>query len=312
MKKLVLFLTLVVLGVCGYAQTVNIYRTNGEIVRTSSDSVSHISFVEKMDTIKIIGVDFGLPSGLLWANMNVGADNPEECGLYFAWGDTQGHRKEENFPFTWENYKWYDSESGNLTKYCVSDTLDVVDNKNTLDLEDDPANAAWGDGWRMPTAAEVKELLEYASVFYMANGFEIRHKLTPENVKIFCPFTGSFEGTKLKSGNISAKLWCSSLGEGGTKGADDFSYLNEKFEEYKELKNELPKDKILSYMKKLTPCCLAPMINHDIFSKKIIPNPGFFEDGDFIFPTDFLYYFENYEIGIPYEYESFLKDKIQP
>ena len=93
---------------------------------------------------------------------------------------------------------------------------------------------------------------------------------------------------------------------------DDFSYLNEKFEEYKELKNELPKDKILSYMKKLTPCCLAPMINHDIFSKKIIPNPGFFEDGDFIFPTDFLYYFENYEIGIPYEYESFLKDKIQP
>ena len=29
-------------------------------------------------------VDLGLPSGLLWATCNVGADTPEEFGDYFA------------------------------------------------------------------------------------------------------------------------------------------------------------------------------------------------------------------------------------
>ena len=34
-------------------------------------------------------VDLGLPSGLLWASHNVGAERPEDYGDYFAWGETQ-------------------------------------------------------------------------------------------------------------------------------------------------------------------------------------------------------------------------------
>ena len=34
-------------------------------------------------------VDLGLPSGTKWANMNVGAETPEDYGSYFAWGETQ-------------------------------------------------------------------------------------------------------------------------------------------------------------------------------------------------------------------------------
>ena len=33
----------------------------------------------------------GLPSGLKWATCNVGADSPEQAGLYFAWGETTGY-----------------------------------------------------------------------------------------------------------------------------------------------------------------------------------------------------------------------------
>ena len=33
-------------------------------------------------------VDLGLPSGLKWADRNVGAKNPEHYGSYFQWGDT--------------------------------------------------------------------------------------------------------------------------------------------------------------------------------------------------------------------------------
>lgn len=31
-------------------------------------------------------VDLDLPSGTLWATMNVGASKPSDCGLYFQWG----------------------------------------------------------------------------------------------------------------------------------------------------------------------------------------------------------------------------------
>lgn len=33
-------------------------------------------------------IDLGLPSGTLWATMNVGASSPEDYGDYFAWGET--------------------------------------------------------------------------------------------------------------------------------------------------------------------------------------------------------------------------------
>ena len=36
-------------------------------------------------------VDLGLPSGLKWASCNVGAEKPEDFGLYFAWGETEGY-----------------------------------------------------------------------------------------------------------------------------------------------------------------------------------------------------------------------------
>lgn len=40
-------------------------------------------------------VDLGLPSGTLWAKMNVGAKSETDAGLYFAWGETQGYTAEQ-------------------------------------------------------------------------------------------------------------------------------------------------------------------------------------------------------------------------
>ena len=34
-------------------------------------------------------VDLGLPSGLLWTTCNIGANRPEECGDYYAWGKSK-------------------------------------------------------------------------------------------------------------------------------------------------------------------------------------------------------------------------------
>ncbi len=38
-------------------------------------------------------VDLGLPSGTKWASCNVGAEKPEDFGLYFAWGETEGYTR---------------------------------------------------------------------------------------------------------------------------------------------------------------------------------------------------------------------------
>ena len=36
-----------------------------------------------------VAIDLGLPSGTKWANMNVGANKPEDYGDHFAWGETK-------------------------------------------------------------------------------------------------------------------------------------------------------------------------------------------------------------------------------
>ena len=92
-------------------------------------------------------VDLGLPSSLLWATCNVGANAPEECGDYFAWGETA-----PKDVYSWSTYQYYDG--GNLVKYTGSDGL------TTLLPEDDAATANLGNGWRMPTKEEWQELYQ--------------------------------------------------------------------------------------------------------------------------------------------------------
>lgn len=57
-----------------------------------------VSYVKETDMVHYMEkpelyewVDLGLPSGLKWAAWNVGATKPEEFGLYFQWGETQGY-----------------------------------------------------------------------------------------------------------------------------------------------------------------------------------------------------------------------------
>ena len=58
-------------------------------------------------------VDLGLPSGLLWATCNVGANAPEEYGDYFAWGETQPKDY-----YDWSTYQYCNGSENTLTKYC--------------------------------------------------------------------------------------------------------------------------------------------------------------------------------------------------
>ena len=85
-------------------------------------------------------VDLGL--SVKWATCNVGASKPYEYGEYYSWGETE----------TKESY-----EPGN---YKYANGGSAVNDKNTLDIENDVAHKKWGGKWRMPSREEFDELVQ--------------------------------------------------------------------------------------------------------------------------------------------------------
>ena len=71
------------------------YQPNGggvEFEKITYDRVNDKVWIEMPQPLYEF-VDLGLPSGLKWATCNVGATKPEEYGLYFAWGETEGYTR---------------------------------------------------------------------------------------------------------------------------------------------------------------------------------------------------------------------------
>lgn len=142
-------------------------------------------------------VDLGLPSGLKWAKCNIGASTPEESGLYFQWGDTQGYTAEQvgseggQKYFDWSDYKWsVDGSSSNFSKYNASD------NKTVLDPEDDAAHVNMGGNWRMPTFDECKELCLNTDIYLVpTEGEEIQGTVQEQSGNIGVNWASQAGGT---------------------------------------------------------------------------------------------------------------------
>ena len=96
-------------------------------------------------------VDLGL--SVKWATCNVGAENPQDYGDYFAWGET-----EPKDDYDWPTYKWCNGSRYTQTKYNTNSDYGTVDNRTTLEPADDAATVNWGGSWRTPTFNEQEEL----------------------------------------------------------------------------------------------------------------------------------------------------------
>lgn len=134
-------------------------------------------------------VDLG--GSVLWSNVNLGAASPEAFGNYYAWGETD--IKDE---YTWDNYKWGTMDA--LTKYCRDSQYGTVDDKTTLDSEDDAATAAWGDGWRIPSYSDWSFLINnctWTKTFVSGIPvYKITSKMAGYTDKyILLPVTGAWE-----------------------------------------------------------------------------------------------------------------------
>ena len=100
-------------------------------------------------------VDLGL--SVKWATCNVGAQNPEDYGEYYAWGETRAKTI-----YTLKGYRFRASGDAphnvKFSKYDPDDKSGPF-SKKVLELDDDVANVKWGGNWRMPTKEEMEELV---------------------------------------------------------------------------------------------------------------------------------------------------------
>lgn len=144
-------------------------------------------------------IDLGLPSGLKWAQANLGAKKETDPGLYYMWGDTEGHKKDSGYEFKEENYnsKGLNAISTNLT------------------LAQDAANVRLGGSWRMPTQEEFLELRDNTNVTWTTingvAGYTFANK-TDASKYIFMPAAGYYGwSSSIKNWNRLGYYWSSSL-----------------------------------------------------------------------------------------------------
>ncbi|MBP5681071.1 MAG: InlB B-repeat-containing protein, partial [Bacteroidales bacterium] len=177
-------------------------------------------------------VDLGLPSGLKWATCNIGANNPEEYGDYFAWGETTGYNSGKT-TFDWSTYKYCNGDYDKQTKYCNNRSFGnngFTDTKTELDLADDAARANWGGSWRMPTHAEQEELVNNCSTTWTTVNGVYGHLFTSNNngKTLFLPAVGYRDGTSFLDAGSYGYYWSSSLYSGCPYNAWDlYVYPNE-------------------------------------------------------------------------------------
>ena len=133
-------------------------------------------------------VDLGL--SVRWATCNIGANYPEEYGDYFAWGEITPQRL-----YDWGIYQYCDGTQSTMTKYNTNSKYGLVDNKTTLETNDDAANKNWGGTWRIPTDTEWTELQKKCTWKWTThngvNGYKIISKIN--NNCIFLPAAGSID-----------------------------------------------------------------------------------------------------------------------
>ena len=79
----------------------------------------------------------------------------------------------------------------------------------------------------------------------------------------------------------------------------------DKYEDFLSFKNDIDKEKVIKHIESLDDWLASEMCTDMFTGEKF--NAGVYDDGPFTFSVDFLRYYKTQDIGIPYEYEAYLK-----
>lgn len=134
-------------------------------------------------------VDLGL--SVKWASWNVGASKIGDYGGLYGMGDPTGLKNSTSYT----DYFWKNGESICGTEY-------------------DLAKAKWGESWRLPTTAEIKELKEKCSWEnnVTIDGVTGSVVTGPNGKTIFIPYAGHRIGNTIYQKDEHGSIWTGDMG----------------------------------------------------------------------------------------------------
>ena len=136
-------------------------------------------------------IDLGLPSGTLWASMNLGATAPEETGDFFAFAELE---PKENYGSS--NWRYFDKDNYLILTYNLWEDWGDLDFRAIQDPADDAAHVILGSDWRTPTMEELTELRTECEITNVTlNGVSVRKFTGPTGNCIYIPNAGYMSGT---------------------------------------------------------------------------------------------------------------------
>ena len=149
-------------------------------------------------------VDLALPSGLLWCEHNIGATTPYEHGLYFSWGNVEGHAEGSGYDFS-------DAVYAQTPGAALTGNIPA---NNTYDM----ARHNMGAPCRLPTSGEFVELNNNCDSEWTDEDGVAGRRFTSRinGNSIFFPASGYYGGTSLyyrgTYGNYWSSTWYSEAG----------------------------------------------------------------------------------------------------
>jgi TPR repeat protein len=168
--------------------------------RETSNEIGECEGDEKIKRVQL------WKDGPYWADRNIGAENPWDWGYYFWWGDTIGYER--------KNGRWVASDGsnsnfsfnkGNTFTYGLSESelrrLGWITPDGVLSSDHDAAHKHWGGGWRMPTKADFKNLVNKCNwqwtIMNGVEGYVVRGRGKYASKSIFFPAAGQGYDTSL-------------------------------------------------------------------------------------------------------------------
>lgn len=159
-------------------------------------------------------VDLGLPSGTLWAKVNLGASSETDYGNYYAWAETTGYKEAtQEKQFIWEDYKFFDGYQSdttipNFTKYSQTDEM------VSLEPEDDAATVILGNEYSVPTSDQAQELFTNCTyefvTDYKGTGVSVAKFTSNNNGKeLIIPAAGYYKNGILQGEEDYSYIWTS-------------------------------------------------------------------------------------------------------
>lgn len=164
---------------------------------TEGDNCLSATTSYTLDVTDIPYVDLGLPSKTLWAAINLGAATESEYGNYYQYGK-------------------------GASQYAATSAQTIYQGtESELSTNLDAAYKTWGSGWRMPTQAQLDELLSNSNTSKVwstidgVRGLRISKK-NHYSPYIFIPAAGSYSNGTLHYRGDSASIVTRSNYSGST------------------------------------------------------------------------------------------------